>query len=265
MPNHEGSIVCVGLGMSLGAHLSPLSRNFIEQADVVYMSVTNHIAEQWLKGINSNCISLQVYYEDGKDRRASYQQMVDVMMSAVRQGKKVVGAFYGHPGVFAWAPHKVIEVANKEGFHGHMEPGISAEDCLYADLALDPGTYGIAHYEASQFMRYQRVVDNAAYLILWQIGFVGDPTCRSFETDKQHKKLLSEILVNDYPDDHQVAIYECATLPNERPNIQWVALSLLAQADIKHHSTLVIPPCRDREIDLETRTKQQLINDIKKN
>ncbi len=54
-----------------------------------------------------------------------------------------------------------------------MEPGISAEDCLYADLGLDPGTYGCQHYEASNLMFYQRTIDTAAYLILWQPGVAG--------------------------------------------------------------------------------------------
>ena len=31
-----GSLVCVGLGMTLGSHLGPLARSHIEQADVVF-------------------------------------------------------------------------------------------------------------------------------------------------------------------------------------------------------------------------------------
>jgi hypothetical protein len=86
----------------------------------------------------------------------------------------VCGVFYGHPGVFSQAPHRAIEQARREGFQAHMEPGISAEDCLYADLGIDPGNVGCQHYEASQFMFYRRVVDPSAYLILWQIGIAGD-------------------------------------------------------------------------------------------
>ena len=63
--------------------------------------------------------------------------------------------FYGHPGIFAWSPHKVIKVARAEGYQAHMEPGISAEDCLYADLGIDPGRCGCQHYEASQLLFYE--------------------------------------------------------------------------------------------------------------
>ncbi len=34
----SGSLACVGLGMTLGAHLAPRSRNYIEEADVVFLS-----------------------------------------------------------------------------------------------------------------------------------------------------------------------------------------------------------------------------------
>ena len=63
-----------------------------------------------------------------------------------------------------------------------MEPGISAEDCLYADLGIDPGSVGCQHYEASQFMFYRRRIDPSAYLVLWQVGIAGDRSLRRFAT-----------------------------------------------------------------------------------
>ncbi len=33
----KGSLVCVGTGMTLGSHISPLARSYIEQADVVFV------------------------------------------------------------------------------------------------------------------------------------------------------------------------------------------------------------------------------------
>ena len=40
-----GSLVCVGLGMTLGAHLGPLARSHIEQADVVFAGLSDGIVE----------------------------------------------------------------------------------------------------------------------------------------------------------------------------------------------------------------------------
>ena len=107
--NKKGSLVNVGLGMTLGAHITPLSRSFIENADVVFVAASNNIVELWVMGMNEDVRTLQQYYNEGTSRMITYRKMVEVMMDEVRLGKKVCGAFYGHPGVFAWAPHESIK------------------------------------------------------------------------------------------------------------------------------------------------------------
>lgn len=251
----KGSIVCVGIGMTLGSHISPLARSHIEQANVVYCSVSDAVVELWVKEMNSNFYDLQKFYREGKDRRDTYRQMVDVMMQDVRKGKQVVGVFYGHPGVFAKAPHDVIQIAREEGYTARMEPGISAEDCLYADLGIDPGRLGCQHLEASQFMLYQRQLDTAGYVVLWQIGLAGDLEAKQYTTSKSYRQLLVELLLEDYPADHQVAIYEAPTLPIHSPRIEWVSLDHLAQAEVFQHSTLLVPPARQLQPNRQMREK----------
>lgn len=125
-----------------------------------------------------------------------------------------------------------------------MEPGISAEDCLYADLGIDPGRAGCQHYEATQFLLYPKIIDPSAYLVLWQIGVVGDPTCRHFSTTQAHRRVLVERLLNDYPEDHCVLVYEAATSPAATPRIEKVRLGSLPEAVLHMHSTLVVPPAK---------------------
>lgn len=238
----QGSLVCVGTGMTLGSHISPLSRSYIEQADVVFLLVADGITEQWVQQMNRDVRSLQPYYQTGVSRMLSYQQMVAAMLAELRQNKKVVGAFYGHPGVFAWVPHRAIAEAKAEGFAAHMEPGISAEDCLIADLAIDPGTYGCQHFETSQFMFYKRTIDPAAYLILWQVGVAGDRSLAKRSTDARYRQLLIEVLAEYYPLNHQVILYEAVTLPIQQPRISRLALSELVTAEMDPKTTLVVPP-----------------------
>ncbi|MBL4660894.1 MAG: hypothetical protein JKY19_11105, partial [Alcanivoracaceae bacterium] len=116
----KGSLINVGLGMTLGSHITPLSRSFIENADVVFVGASNNLVEEWVKTMNSDVRSLQTYYSEGTSRRLTYQKWVELMMTEVRAGKKVCGAFYGHPGVFARAPHESIRQAQKEGYLAHM-------------------------------------------------------------------------------------------------------------------------------------------------
>ena len=241
-PTKRGSLVCAGLGMMLGAHIAPRSRSAIEQADVVFMAVSDALVELWLQDMHGDVRSLQPFYAEGKSRHDTYREMVETMMVEVRAGKRVCGAFYGHPGVFAQVPHHAVEQARREGFCAHMEPGISAEDCLYADLGIDPGRVGCAHYEASQFMFYERRIDPSAYLVLWQIGLAGDRSFRRFATGPAYRALLVELLARDYPPDHEVIIYEAATLAISAPRMERLPLSALVDAQVHLQSTLVIPP-----------------------
>jgi uncharacterized protein YabN with tetrapyrrole methylase and pyrophosphatase domain len=256
-----GSIVIVGTGMTLGAHITPICRSHIEQADVVFCSChPMHVL--WLKQMNKDVRNLQSLYAEGKDRRKTYQQMIDTMMAEVRNGKNVVGAFYGHPGVFAWAPHKVIEKALSEGYSAHMEPGISAEDCLYAHIGVDPGRVGSQHFEASQFMFYKRNIDVTAYLILWQVAIAGDRSIKRFYTENVYRGLLVEMLNEYYPLEHKVVLYECPTLATESPRIEWITLEELATADVSLITTLMIPPCKKLQKNVEILNKLSLLDKV---
>ena len=65
-----GSLVCVGVGMTLGSHLTPLSRSYIESADVVFAATSDGIVELWLAKMNPDVRSLQPFYREGKSRAA---------------------------------------------------------------------------------------------------------------------------------------------------------------------------------------------------
>ncbi len=205
--------------------------------------------------MHADARSLQPFYREGKSRMQTYRQMVQAMLTEVRAGRRVCGAFYGHPGVFAWSPHKAIEMARAEGYHAHMEPGISAEDCLYAALGIDPGTVGCQHFEASQMMFYRRRVDPTAYLVVWQVGLAGDQSLKRFSTGPAYRQILVDVLARDYPLDHEVILYRAPTLPLHHPRIERLALGDLPQAFIEVADTLVIPPASSLQADPEIRAR----------
>ncbi len=239
----SGSIACVGLGMTLGSHLTPLARSYIEQADVIFAALSDGIVEMWLEQMHPDVRSLQPYYGEGdKSRAITYREWVEVMMAEVRAGRNVCAVFYGHPGIFAWSPHEVIKVARAEGFRAHMEPGISAEDCLYADLGIDPGRVGCQHYEASQLLFCETRINPAAYLVLWQVGLVGDRSLKRFSTGPEYRQVLVDVLEKDYPLDHELIIYRGATLPIQQPRVRRVALRDLPATDVTAEETVILPP-----------------------
>lgn len=246
----NGSLACVGLGMTLGAHITPASLKQIETADVVFVGASSGIVEEWVKSINPNTISLQPYYLGKQSRKETYAEMIEVMLEQVRLEKNVCGAFYGHPGVFALAPRKAIQRAKEEGFHAFMEPGISAEACLYADLGLDPGATGCQQFETNQFMLYRRELDTASLLILWQVGLAGDKDSKNFSTTKESLQELVDLMSQYYPADHEVIIYEARLLAIDTVRQELVMLKDLPEAQLSMNSTLVIPPYK-RLIDLK--------------
>ncbi|HET6805426.1 MAG TPA: SAM-dependent methyltransferase [Frateuria sp.] len=251
----RGSLACVGLGMTLGSHLTPLARSHIEQADVVFAGLSDGIVELWLQRMHPDVRSLQPYYAEGKSRLETYREWVGLMMAQVRAGKRVCGVFYGHPGIFAWSPHKAVATARAEGFEAHMEPGVSAEDCLYADLGIDPGRFGCQHYEASQLLLFERRIDPTAYLVLWQVGLVGDRSLTRFQTGPAYRQVLVDLLSRDYPLDHRLIVYRAATLPIEKPRIRRLALRDLPRVPLTAEETVVLPPLRPMQPNLAIRER----------
>jgi uncharacterized protein YabN with tetrapyrrole methylase and pyrophosphatase domain len=248
----KGSLACVGIGITLGSHLTPLARSYIEQADVVFLAVSDGIVEKWIEAMHPDVRSLQPFYGENKSRTKTYREMANAILAEVRAGKNVCVAFYGHPGVFAWTPHEAIRIARKEGYFAHMVPGISAEDCLYADLGIDPGAFGCQHYEASQLLYYKRRLDPSAYLVLWQVGAVGDLGRGGEVKNNAYRQILIERLAKDYPPNHKITIYRAATLPIDAPHIQHIALRKLADIKIEAADTVVIPPACKLEPDVKT-------------
>ncbi|TQV84511.1 SAM-dependent methyltransferase [Aliikangiella coralliicola] len=242
MVEKDGGLVFVGTGILLGGHMTPRAREYITNADIVFMSVSSGIMEAWISDMNQDVRSLQVFYKEEVSRKETYNSMVNAILSEVRDGKRVCCVLYGHPGVFAYVSHRAIELARNEGFTAKMEPGISAEDCLVADLGIDPGKYGCQQYEATQFMLYQRKIDPSAYLILWQIGVAGDISLKKLETKSSHRKILLELLSEHYPDDHEVIVYEASSLPLSKTRIEKIPLNHLIDIKLHDYSTLVIPP-----------------------
>ncbi len=252
---YTGSLACVGIGITLGSHITALARSHVETAEVVFAGVSDGVVELWLKEMHPDVRSLQPYYREGKSRLQTYREMVDAILAEVRAGKRVCAVFYGHPGVFAWAPHRAVKEARAEGYRAHMEPGISSEDCLYADLGIDPGSVGCQHFDTTQFMVYRRQVDPTAWLILWQIGLAGELSSRQFATGPAHRQVLVEVLARHYPLDHEVIIYRAATLPLQLPRVERLPLSRLPEIDLNGADTLAVPPARplERDPDIEAR------------
>jgi uncharacterized protein YabN with tetrapyrrole methylase and pyrophosphatase domain len=239
----KGSLTIVGTGINATRDITDSARKHITQADVVFIAQACPFATHLIESLNNNIVDLAELYEEGKSRVVTYRQMVEHVAQAVYDGKRVCGAFYGHPGVFVYASHRLIRLLHEKGYEAAMEPGISAEDCLVADLGIDPGNSGMQALEVSQFLFYQHIINPHCLLIIWQVGLAGDFNFDSINAEKFHGGLqvLKEELLAFYPPAHEVILYQAATFVLEKPKIERMPLVELNKYNPGVFSTLVIP------------------------
>ncbi len=243
--NKPGSLVAVGTGIRVVGQLTVEAIASMKTADKLLYCVGDPIAEHVVKSLNKEgAESLYGFYAEGKPRIETYEEMIQKTLSCVRSGLRTCVALYGHPGVFAWPAHESIRRARAEGYPAKMLPAVSAEDCLFADVGIDPAMYGCQSYEATDFMMNSRVIDPTSIVILWQIGVVGDWSFKKTLYDTSSMPLLMERLSQFYPSTHYAIVYEAAVYPGCDPVIRQIPLFSLPWAGVTAISTLCIPPAR---------------------
>jgi hypothetical protein len=250
-PPARGSLVIIGTGIRTVGQLTLEAIAWMEQADKLVYVVGDPVAEGVMKRLNPGAQSLAGYYREGLPRIHTYNAMIEHVLRCVRSGGRTVAAFYGHPGVFAYPSHESIRRARAEGYQATMLPGISAEDCLFADLGVDPAVGGCQSYEATDFLFNAPQIDPSSQLILWQIGTLGDWTFKRWQYDTRAMPLLIHRLSRYYPLAHPVILYEAATLPGVPPMIAPIPLYMLVGFPVTAAMTLFIPPARARGPDPE--------------
>lgn len=249
-PQRRGSLIVVGTGISLVGHATLAAVEAIRRADKLFYLVTEPAAEAWIRRLNPSATTLEDCYGDGKPRLRTYREMTDRIVNAVRAGLDVCVAFYGHPGVFVQSTHDAVRRARREGFSARMLPGISTEDCLFADLGVDPCSAGCQSYEATDFLLFRRRFDPTSALILWQVGVLGESAARKDMSSRPERlKVLAASLGRHYPTKHPVVLYEAAQFPVCEPVIRRVPLGRLSAQTILPMTTLYVPPRPPRGLD----------------
>lgn len=186
----------------------------------------------------------------------------------VRKGENVVGVFYGHPGVFVSPSHRTIDIAHREGYTAKMLPGVSAEDCLFADLNIDPSVPGCMTYEATDLLIRKKPLNPASHLIIFQVGCVGitdfnfagfkvrrgfyliyrclECGCTDCSIQNINFNFLLDYLELVYCPEHTVIHYIANILPFVEPTIDKYTIAELRDAETQKKitgiSTFYLPP-----------------------
>ncbi len=247
----KGSLTVIGTGIKTAGQLTTESIAWMERADELLYVVGDPVGEAVIRRLKPTATSLATYYQEGQSRMFAYNAMVEHILGAVRSGKITVAAFYGHPGIFAYPSHESIRRAKREGFEAKMLPGISSEDCLFADLGVDPAVGGCQSYEATDFLLNAVNIEVSSQLVLWQIGTLCDWTYKRHMYNTSAMPLLVHKLSRFYPSTHEITVYEAPIFPVAQPMISRIPLYSLADFPITAAMTLYVPAARGRVPDAE--------------
>jgi uncharacterized protein YabN with tetrapyrrole methylase and pyrophosphatase domain len=248
----QGRLTVVGTGYNVAGQVTPETLSCLKKADRLFYLMSDPATSAWLKSLNAGAASLHDCYRVGEPGAEACARMVERILAAVREGLEVCAAFYGHPAIFIPPGLESLRRARQEGFPARMLPALSFEDCLFADLGIDPGDHGRLMFEATDFLLRPRIFDPTACLILLQVGAIALVDFREEDTpNRAGLRVLARVLAKHYPESHRVALYRIAQLPIFQPSITWVPLAGLPDASLSTCSTLYVPPLKRRPIHQE--------------
>lgn len=237
----RGSLVVVGTGIRAARHTTVEARAEMERAGRLFYLVSDPVSQRWIRAVNPTAKSLDSCYRVGRPRMEAYERMIGRVLAAVRAGARVCVVFYGHPGVFVFPSHEMIRRARVEGFDARMLPGISAEDCLFAELGVDPARSGCQSFEATDLLLFRRRFDPSCALVLWQAGVIGNLTYGP-RPGRSGLRALSRYLERAYGRGHEVVLYEASRLPIFESEIRSTTIGRLPSEAVGSSTTIFVPP-----------------------
>lgn len=240
-----GRLIIAGSGIRAVGQLTLETVAWVEAADVVCYVLADPVTERWVLDHARAAEDLSRLHDPEQVRLFSYATMAARLVDHARRGKTVVGLFYGHPGVFTSPSHWAVELARSEGIEATMLPGVSAEDCLFADLGVDPGQGAFQAFEATEMLLTKREPASDAHVVVWQIGVIAAQQLVA----GAGLRAFTDYLLGFYPADHEVIHYRAPQTVLGKPLHQTVRLADLPTVAASVTSTLYVPPVRRREID----------------
>lgn len=245
----NASLVVVGSGIKFMSHLTTEAKAYITQSEKVLYLVNEPAMKEWIQRNNQHAESLDPIYTKYPLRIDCYHAITDYILETLRQQQHVCVVLYGHPAVFAQPALNAVRKAKEEGYYARILPGISAEDCLFADLLVDPGSIGCQSFEATDLLVHRRQIDPHSHLIIWQVGIIGALDHPFAHDNSNGAKVLLTYLSSMYTPEHKVILYEAAQYPHFEPKIVDSCLNNLPELAMTPISTLYVPPIGKAPLD----------------
>ena len=223
-----GAVTIVGLGPGDPRHVTREAWEVLEAAEELWLRTREHPAVEGLPS-GATLRSFDQYYEDAEDFAAVYGAIAAEVLRLAKRDEGVVYAVPGHPLVGEATVKEILSRAEDERLQVRVVAGLSFIEPTLAALEID-ALDGLQVIDATELAtRHHPPLNPDLPALLGQLhsqSLAGDA------------KL---VLMNQYPDDHRVALVHGAGTIGER--VEWVALfELDRRRDIAHLTTLFVPP-----------------------
>jgi uncharacterized protein YabN with tetrapyrrole methylase and pyrophosphatase domain len=244
-------IYILGLGILNIDHVTREAERALRRSNEVLYLDTGVATQTWLESLCPKVTPLfsENYVERGA-RLSGYHHMAAKVLEAALSHPPVSFALQGHPVVGATAPGLVVRAAELLGMKVKVLPGISAMDCLFAELLLDPVVDGLQIFEATDLLLRQRPLQTDAPALIWQVGAVESCLYKARGSRPERFSRLRGYLLEYYPPEHPVTALHAATHPLAATERHTFPLGEIeAQARLLHAGvTLFVPALGRRPI-----------------
>lgn len=231
-------LIVVGAGIKSISHLTEETKWVIQNADKVLYLINEDNLKEWIQREAKDSESLDTIYFSSEKRIQAYQAITNHIIEQYQKFSILCVVFYGHPTVFADSALSAVKQIKHNGGEAIILPAISAQDCLFSDLEIDPGDRGCFSIEATELVLFERAIDTRAHMILWQVANFG----RVDGKRTGHINILQDYLMIYYSKDSPICLYEASSLPTHSPRIEWTRLQHLCTSVISTITTVYIPP-----------------------
>ena len=246
----------VGSGIKSISHLTQESTIFMADCEKLFILVNEPILKEYLLKQYQHAEPLDDLYFSTDRRADNYAAIEAKLIQSLDEYNSVTFLCYGHPTVFAESGLKVAKQLEGRGdVKVNILPGISALDCLFADLKVDPGHCGMVTYEVHDLLVYSKAIEPNSQTVIWQVGMIGNLGKPSYDVNRDALIVLKEYLLKYFDENHECVVYEAAMYSGMNHKEVRFKLSELESQEYSPISTLYIPPVSKARPDNSVRAR----------
>jgi len=245
-------VYIVGLGVLNVDHITRETERVIRRSNEVLYVDTGVATRTYLKSLCPRVTSLfETSYEEDGHRLNAYHRMAARVLDAAMDHPPVAFAMHGHPIVGVYAPFLIRDMARLLGLEVRVLPGISAMDCLFAELMVDPCVAGMQMYEATDLLLRRRPLQPDVPALIWQIGCVETRLHTTRVSRSERFERLRSHLLRFYPPEHQATAAYSTPHPLMPSTVhRFVLQDIRKYAHLLHAGfTLYVPPVHERPVE----------------